>query len=236
MRRTGYVTRPAARSYGFTLIELCVVCGIIGLLASLLLPALWSAHQKARATMCASNLRQIGMGFQAYLDDYGEIFPLAEDPVNTAPSYWLWMGRGWRPLLSPYVGREEWLFWCPVDTISGQVYAGTSYAYSMSFYHSPEQINQMTTPAATYMNPVPSVAQYLARVKTPHRKILAGEWLSNHRRIDDDKGWWAWDGRRNYLFVDGRVECLEAASLLPANDGLPDPNLTQNGVRGHDIP
>lgn len=51
---------------GFTMIELLVVVGIIGLLAALLIPAVQSAREAARRTQCTSNLRQIGTGMQTY--------------------------------------------------------------------------------------------------------------------------------------------------------------------------
>ena len=59
----------------FSLIELLVVISIIGLLAALLLPALKQGRESARAAACASNLRQIGMATQMYLDDHGRFFP-----------------------------------------------------------------------------------------------------------------------------------------------------------------
>ncbi len=211
--------------------------GIIGLLAALLLPAFSQARASARLTSCTNNLRQIGMGFHMYLQHSGEVFPAADDPVSANPLYWLWMGRGWRPLLSPYLQGQNLSFWCPVDIAAVTDYDSTSYAYCMAFYHSPDQINAMNDAAATWSNAQPVVPQYLARVKMPGQKILVGEWTSNHNPVPGgaDNGWWNWRGSRNYLFVDGHVEYLDAISIHTANDGWPDPNLTADGARGGDV-
>jgi prepilin-type N-terminal cleavage/methylation domain-containing protein len=55
---------------GFTLIELLVVVAVIAVLVAILLPALISARDAAQRTVCSSNLRQIGMGFALYTDNY----------------------------------------------------------------------------------------------------------------------------------------------------------------------
>jgi hypothetical protein len=104
----------------------------------------------------------------------------------------------------------------------------------MAFYHSPEQIDVITDKAETYSNPKPSVPQHVDAVAAPAAKILIGEWASNHATVDDEKGWWNWQGARNFLFPDAHVTFLEATQVSPAQDGLPDANLTLHGIKGRD--
>jgi prepilin-type N-terminal cleavage/methylation domain-containing protein/prepilin-type processing-associated H-X9-DG protein len=65
---------------GFTLIELLVVIAIIGVLASLLLPALASAKERAKLIKCVSNQKQIGIAFQLYGGDNDGRFPPLAPP------------------------------------------------------------------------------------------------------------------------------------------------------------
>src|SRR5687767_14562213 len=60
---------------GFSLVELLVVIGIIALLISILLPSLCASKERANRVKCASNLRQIGMGFRLYANDNKGQFP-----------------------------------------------------------------------------------------------------------------------------------------------------------------
>jgi prepilin-type N-terminal cleavage/methylation domain-containing protein len=73
---------PAARS-GFTLVELLVVIAIIGLLVSMLMPAVQRAREAARRNACLNNIRQVGLATHNYLDAHRK-FPSGwiEDPNN----------------------------------------------------------------------------------------------------------------------------------------------------------
>ncbi len=65
---------------GFTLIELLVVIALIGVLVSLLLPALGSARFNARVLNCTSRIKHLGVGIELYLHDYERTLPQATGP------------------------------------------------------------------------------------------------------------------------------------------------------------
>ena len=89
---------------GFTLIELLVVIAIIGILVSLLLPAVQQAREAARRAQCKNHLKQIGLALHNYLDAH-TVFP---------PSFCLGNGDGgrWSPhaRILPYVDQANILF------------------------------------------------------------------------------------------------------------------------------
>ncbi len=109
-------SRSLSRS-GFTLIELLVVIAIIAILAALLFPIFAQARDKARATACLSNMKQIGTAVQMYIQDYDErIFFRSTSNVNSTRIHTATSGNllKWWNMLMPYVKNNQ-IYKCPSD-------------------------------------------------------------------------------------------------------------------------
>jgi prepilin-type N-terminal cleavage/methylation domain-containing protein len=114
-RRTRTLAHPA-----FTLIELLTVIAIIGILAAILIPVVGSVRQKARATQCISNLRQIGTAAILYANENRNLLPLMR--VSPTPADHPFFGhpdadKTWHQKIAPYMamsqGQTRSRFSCP---------------------------------------------------------------------------------------------------------------------------
>ena len=102
-RPTPCTPRPSRT--GFTLIELLVVIAIIAILASILFPVFARARENARRSSCQSNMKQLGLGFAQYTQDYDE--KIASGTYNN-------YGLSWTCNIYPYV-KSLGVFTCPSD-------------------------------------------------------------------------------------------------------------------------
>jgi len=97
---------PQSERPRFTLIELLVVIAIIAILASLLLPALSQARNKARITKCMNNQKQVALSLYSYAGDYDDFMPCA-DVQGTATDV------VWQDALTQFQGLEKAVLHCP---------------------------------------------------------------------------------------------------------------------------
>jgi prepilin-type N-terminal cleavage/methylation domain-containing protein/prepilin-type processing-associated H-X9-DG protein len=91
---------PPPVRYAFTLVELLVVIATIGILLGIAVPALNSAYERAKVTKDLSNLRQIGLGMQLYLNDKDGFLPA----IDAAPG----IGTNATPVICPkYIATKK---------------------------------------------------------------------------------------------------------------------------------
>ncbi|MDP8217971.1 MAG: type II secretion system protein [Candidatus Theseobacter exili] len=130
--------KSCSNQKGFTLIELLCAFAIISILSAFAVETFVKARQKTRSTICISNLREIGVAWQLYINDYNA-FPSEEDIlVGGDPTILFGGNKGNMQLdvterpLNIYLtdnlqsGVELKIFHCPSD-ISGTIFGGSVY-------------------------------------------------------------------------------------------------------------
>lgn len=102
------------KTFAFTLIELLVVIAIIAILAAILFPVFAKAREQARKASCASNMKQIVLASQIYIQDYDETYAPEQDPYDG--------NLYWEFLFYPYIKNAQ-LFQCPSNPNKNQLLA-----------------------------------------------------------------------------------------------------------------
>ena len=169
-----------AEDEAFTLVEVLVVISVIGILAALLLPVLGKAKERGRATACLSNLRQLGIGLQLYVQDNENRLPVMYDapfPTNIAST-----NLTVEAVLVPYVVSSN-LFRCPSDK---ELFERTKSSYSWNVLVNGQNADRL---------------QVFTLQFDPHQIPLMFDKEAFHRARGESRG-------VNYLYADGRIQNL----------------------------
>jgi|GEM_PF-271765 len=111
---------------GFTIIELLVVIGIVGVLMGIAVPSIGMVRAESRNTGCMSNLRQIFIPYRSYADSIGGLVPIC----NMLPAVGTNGPEGGLPqLLKGYLDPSAEMWLCPADFDEASRVTGTSYLY-----------------------------------------------------------------------------------------------------------
>lgn len=188
---------------GFTLVELLVVIAIIATLAAILFPVFAKARERAKSTQCVSNLRQIGVAVQQYLDDWDGRYPWAfeGDQVH-------FYGRrpSFSQVMSAYV-TDQHLWQCPSDV--GEIFLSDNIGFNSRT--PPFWMSTMCMSSYGYLglgwpdNYGKLAGLATSRMKTPTLGVLSVEARPWHEvgRAGDDL--YDSPARQNTLYCDGHV-------------------------------
>lgn len=201
---------------GFTLIELLVVIAIIALLAAILFPVFAHARENARKASCLSNLKQVGLGFLQYVQDYDERLPAVGKTAEANPG-----ADPWGLTVEPYLKSKQ-LLQCPSElrkpNYVTNVYNATSY-YTDYYYNS----NLDFVPTGETL----AIGVHIAKIRFPSNSVLLGDGQGNPPSyggsveiLDGNPAPRHLEGN-NYNFCDGHAKWFPVGKIL---GGVTDSN------------
>lgn len=219
MKLTCYSPKSRNTQDGFTLIELLVVLAIIGILTSILLPAVISARRRATLSTCASNLRQIGLAMHMYVQDSDECLPSGKDG-RLGFSSDADAGPLLRDQLKPYTKSTD-IFHCPSDF--GTILSDTDFGVEID---ATDSLFKKTGISYFYdfAGFFPDVISWSDIVRPASEVALwdgSGAWHSNNNLVQRDANIEQWNTDMkgysyNTLFLDSHVSYLTTDKLKSA--------------------
>lgn len=177
--------RPALLLLAFTLIELLVTIAIIAVLAAILIPVISLAKESGRRTACLSQLRQIGVSLQLYVDDHDNRMPSMYDALLSTNSPPATNTATIDLVLSNYLGAPA-ILQCPSDRKELFEQTGSSYAWNALLNGQPADQLKVFNIAFD-----------------PHLIPVVFDKESFHRATGQKRG-------VNYLYADGHIKNLLA--------------------------
>ena len=199
---------------GFTLIELLVVIAIIAILAAILFPVFAKAREKARQTTCASNMKQLGLAFLQYYQDYDEKFP---DSYNAGAGN-AGSPDNWADQIYSYV-KADGIYHCPDDSNSAP---STSYGMNVNLRAQSDAVIQ--SPALTVLCDESDVAGTAPTSGDPalgNAVAESGNFPTAYNQHDQSIN------LANYLGADGHVKTLRSEKVSVG--GTPAISTNMNG-------